>query len=44
MPRSPGERSDTQAELARIRETLARLRAAPDRDEARIGALEMRVL
>lgn len=42
MPRSPEERSDANAELARIRETLVRLRSAPDRDEAAVVALELR--
>jgi predicted nucleic acid-binding Zn-ribbon protein len=42
MPLSPEERSDTQAELTRVRETLARLRAAPDRDESHVVALELR--
>ena len=44
MPLSLEERSDARAELTRIGETLARLYAAPDRDEAHVLVLELRAM
>ena len=44
MQRSPEERADARAELARIGETLARLYAAPDHDEAHVVVLELRAM